>query len=630
MIQIALAMATVAALRVPGPLSLRNASYRLSASLDEKSHLVTGRAQLTWRNVAAAPADELVFHLYMNAFKNEQSTFWMESHGEHRRSKSEKHGWGLIDVTRVRVGGVDLTARWIVDDTLAFLALSQPIAAGATVEIELEFTTRLPRIFARTGYVGDFFAVGQWFPKIGVFDGAWRAHQHHLNSEFFADFGVYDVELDVPSDFVVGATGVEVPPVTDAARPPGRKQVRFHAEDVTDFAWFASKKFHDDAEAWRDVRIRLLSWPGHEAQRVRHFAAAKAGLAELERRLGPYPYAQLTIIDVPDDAEGAGGMEYPTLFTTLSWPVPDGIHLLELVTVHELAHQYFQGMVSSDEVEEAWLDEGFTEAMTDFGLSAQFGRSGSFLDFAGHRLSHTDGSRLGYRRHGDIDPPALPSFAFLDNGSYGTITYAKTNLILRTVEGLLGPARFEAGMRRYFEGWRFAHPRRDDFLNAFKEGAGADLGPFFHATLDGSELLDYEVLGVSAERTRPPAGLYPADGGVREVEPPSRDSGPWRSEVVVHRRGTLVFPVEARVVFADGSERRERWDDVADGPRWMRWQYQGAQPVAFAEIDPEHKVALDVSRLNDGLRREPDAAPRRRALGMVARVLSALLGAVGF
>lgn len=160
----------------------------------------------------------------------DQSTFFRESKGAHRGNERKEHGWGAIDVKRIAVGGVDLTRQFTVDDTLGTVKLPRPVAAGASVDVDIEFTVKLPKVFARTGYHDDFLAVAQWFPKIGVFDcepgpygGAgcrWRAHQHHLNSEFFADYGVYDVELDVPASARVGATGVLVD--ERVAGPPDR------------------------------------------------------------------------------------------------------------------------------------------------------------------------------------------------------------------------------------------------------------------------------------------------------------------------------------------------------------------------------------------------------------------------
>jgi len=631
-------LAATSALRVPGPLSPRVANYVISAKLVPATHTVEGHETITWRNLQNGPARTLVFHLYMNAFKNEGSTFYKESHGRLRSTEAEKHGWGAIDVSRIKVAGSDVTSAWKVDDTLATVELPQPIAAGAQVEIEIEWKTLLPKVFARTGYHDDFYAVGQWFPKIGVWDCSppqgcrWRAHQHHANSEFFADYGSYDVDFTAPKNYWVGSTGV----FTDEEPVGGDKRMHFHAEDVHDFALVASPKFKVVDESFKDglgeVKLALLGIPGHEANWPRHLAAARAGLEEFERRFGAYPYAQLTIVDIPDGAEGASGMEYPTLITTADAPVPHGVHVPELVTIHELGHQYFYGMVGSDEVEEAWLDEGFTETLTDWGLSHQFGAARADWDFLGHRMSHVELSRLGYRRAATLDPSETRAFDFVTNGAYGAITYAKTNVMLRTLEGLIGPDKLEAAMRAYFQRWRFHHPRIDDFIASFDGAYGQDLTWFWQPALRSTEVLDYEVLSIDNREQRALAGLWDTDGGVRkEVEPdPKAKDVPWRSEVVVHRRDGFVFPVTLKVVFADGSEKRESWDGGRDGVTWKRFVYEGAHKVAWAQVDPDEKVPLDVNRWNDGLRAEADGAPAAAVTDSFSSLVSALLAWVAY
>ncbi|HZS38727.1 MAG TPA: M1 family metallopeptidase [Polyangia bacterium] len=632
-------LAVVSALRVPGPLSPRNANYQMKASLDVAEKSVTGHETLSWRNTASGPASELVFHLYMNAFKNELSTFLRESRGRLRRSDMEKHGWGAIDVKKIVVGGVDVTKRFTVDDTLGTLELDAPVAPGQTIQVEIDWVTKLPKVFARTGYHDDFFAVGQWFPKVGVWDceGAggcrWRAHQHHANSEFFADYGVYDVELDVPQKYWVGATGVYL----DETAQGDRKVLRFHAEDVHDFVFTASPRFKVTEDTFTDalgsVKIEFLGIPGHESNAPRHIAATKLGLAELERRFGPYPYTQITVVDVPEGGEGAGGMEYPTLFFTFDVPVPRGLHLPELVTIHELSHQYFYGLVGSDEVEEAWLDEGFTETMTDWGLERMFGDGGVYRLF-GHFLPDHEQSRLGYRAVADRDPMETRAFDFVSNNTYGAVTYGKTNVVMRTVEHLLGAPRFEQAMRHYYEQWRFRHPRMNDFVRSFDEGAGEDLTWFWTPALAGTGVLDYEVLSLDVREHRKPTGLFDDPGGARrEVEPEKSEKPPFTSEVVVHRKGELVFPVELRVLFDDFSEKRETWDGGrADGKRWRRFTYEGPHKVVLAELDPDGKVPLDVSRWNNGRRAEeaPDLEPRRRLHGSFLELVSTLLATVGF
>jgi hypothetical protein len=629
-------LAVTAALRVPGPLSPRNANYQIRARFDPDAHTVEGHETIRWRNIAGGAPKSLVFHLYMNAFKNEASTFYRESHGRLRRSKAEKHGWGAIDVSKIVVDGKDLTKALKVDDTLATVGLPEPLTADHA-DIEIDWKVTLPKVYARTGYHEDFFAIAQWFPKIGVWDCAgpqgcrFRAHQHHANSEFFSDYGVYDVDFDTPAKYYVGGTGVLV-----GEEPKGdRKLLHFHAEDVHDFALVASPRFRPQRAEVKDalgtIAIELLGIPGHEQNWARHLAAARAGLEDFGQRLGPYPYAQLTIVDIPEGAEGAGGMEYPTLITTFDLPAPRSIHVPELVTIHELGHQYFYGMVGSDEVEEAWLDEGFTETLTDFGLSHEFGRERADWDLWGHRMPHAETERLSYRLYATDDPDETRAFDFVSNGAYGAITYAKTTVIMRTLEALLGEPTFSRAWRAYFDRWRFRHPRIDDFVATFDEAAGQDLRWFWNPALRSTAVLDYDVLSVENRPKHADAGLYDVDGGARkEIEPDEKKKAPYASEVVVHRRGDFVFPVVLEVTFDDGSKKREHWDGGRDGLTWKRFKYEGEHAVKHATVDPDERVPLDVNRWNNGLRADADGGPRRRVVGAFVGLVSALLSWVAF
>ena len=203
------------ALLVDHPLSERIASYRIQARLDAKGHEVTATETLTWKHNGTQPVDAVPLHLYLNAFKNETSVFMKESHGAHRMFSRNEDSWGWIDVPSIQMEGQELRpkASYGEDETTLMLPLAHPVAPGETLTLSFTFTSHLPEVFARTGYKGDFHLIGQWFPKIGVLtvdDGAqkWHCDTFHLNSEFFADFGTYDVELTVPETHVVAATGV--------------------------------------------------------------------------------------------------------------------------------------------------------------------------------------------------------------------------------------------------------------------------------------------------------------------------------------------------------------------------------------------------------------------------------------
>ena len=221
--------------------------------------------------IPRTPWGELQFHLYLNAFKNLKTTFMKESGGSSRGHLLEKDAWGWIDVKRLAIdGGADLTRsiRFIQpddgntdDQSVISVPLPAPVAPGASIRLNIDFLAKLPRVFARTGFRQNFFLVGQWFPKIGVWEQAgeryatksgWNCHQFHANSEFYADYGRYDVTITVPSGFVLGATGVVTEKRDDAASKTST--YRFAQEDVHDLRLDGPRPL---TSAWSACSLRI-------------------------------------------------------------------------------------------------------------------------------------------------------------------------------------------------------------------------------------------------------------------------------------------------------------------------------------------------------------------------------------
>jgi hypothetical protein len=590
--------------------SSRIANYRIMAAYDASEHTLSGHEILTWRNTAAEAAPDLYFHLYLNAFANSRSSFaretentwvdWLDVH---------PHGWGYIAVNAIRVGGDDVTDRMqfvhpdddnIDDRTVFRLPLKAPVGPGRTVDIEIEFVAKLPKIAARSGYAGPFAFVAQWFPKIGVYEnGAWNCHQYHRTTEFFADFGVYDVTLTVPREGVVGATGTLR---DERDNGDGTRTLHFVAEDVHDFAWTIDPRYRVIERRVEGITVRLLMQPNHLDQVERHVQAAAAAIKCYAEWVGDYPYPQLTIVDPGPGGGGAGGMEYPMLITVgTTWWMPNGVRAPEMVTVHEFGHQYWYGVVANNEFEEAWLDEGLNSYVEGRIMDAVYG-PGSYLDLFGVHGSSVAYHRLEYLMAAQHDPMVRPAWRFLDRGSYASVSYAKTALVLDTLDAYLGHDALRAGLHTYFERWRFKHPRASDLMDALNDGAAQDVTWYLEQVVSGTGLLDYAVTRVSAEETHAFAG-YPFVGPQvgAEVAAQEPDEQGYRSEVVVERLGTVRVPVDVEVGFDDGAKVHEHWDGR---DRWKRFEYTGKQRVEWAAVDPNSTMPLDCNRLNNSRMRE--------------------------
>jgi hypothetical protein len=625
-VYLALALGVTAPLRVPGALSTRIANYQIDARLDESTHDVRGTTRLRWRNTGTAPARVLPFHLYMNAFASERTRFFEPAWRWSPTPALHGDGWGYEEVGEARVSGTGraeeharLTS--IEDGSVATLTLTTPVAPGDTVEIELPFVTHLPSIVSRAGASDGFYAVGQWFPKIGVYrcdpDCAFAAAPYYADSEFYADFGEYEVTLDLPSRLVVGATGVLI----DSREEGDRRHLRYRAEDVHDFAWSADARFvaHteevDDGSGLPPVTVTLLGAPSQAENIPRHMNAIRVGLTELGARLGPYPYHQLTVVQPPAEGAEASGMEYPTFFYTKDEPLPTA---LEHTTVHELAHQWFQGMIASDEVEDPWLDEGLTQTATGW-VVARLERARGGGGFLGHDISVPDFTRAIVGEE-DADALSTPAYRFRDTRSYSRLVYFKTTLLMETLRRRMGDPAFFAAMRRYADATRFTHPRPAQLLAAFAD-APAPLRALLERVVAAPGALDYAVTSVRTAKARAP------EGRERSVAQAAPAGAAYYSEVVVEALGDLRLPVTVRAYFADGGHAdRVLPAGTPSGPRWQRLSFESASALRGAELYPDDDTPLDTHVWNDGQRVAPDRGPRRRIVSSLRLLLAALVG----
>jgi hypothetical protein len=616
--------------------SPRNASYTIEARLDPDKRTLSGSLVLDWKNTSDQPLASFPFHLYWNAFRNNLST---NARGEGRRAPSDlmkdERSFGWTEVKSVRLLGEaeeDLTPTLTYlnedgnsdDRTVMQVRTSSPIAPGASARFRIEWESRIPHgSVGRAGWVHDYHFIVQWFPKLGVFwKGQWNCHPFYTWTEFFSDFGVYDVKLTLPRGFVVGATG-RLASKTDNS--DGSESYRFVQEDVHDFAWTASRRFLERRARFEDpgyppVEIRLLLQPEHAHLGDRYLEATKIALRTYGTWSAAYPYPQITVVD-PAYGSASGGMEYPTLFTGgASVLSPPELQSPEGVTIHEAGHQFWYGLVANNEFEEAWLDEGFNSYMdtkashhslgpggwgrTFFGSGEGRGRRGGWPFVApGVRIPRGSGDLVDLRRGGEADVMAKKAWTYREASSYTLNSYGKPSLVLQTLEGLLGEETMVKVLRTYARRWRFGHPTTEDFLAAVDEVTGGGWRWYFNETFFSGDLCDYGV-EVKSEPVRKPAGFFPGKDGTlayREAPKEKKRGGDgdgeerFESRVTIVRHGEVRLPVELRLAFADGRVVNERWNGR---DRWYRFRYEGAK-LERATIDPGRKIAIDVDPTNN-------------------------------
>jgi hypothetical protein len=593
--------------------SPRNASYQFLATLDPEAQTISGSGRIVWRNITKAAARDLRFHLYWNGWRDANST-WMREQALARGGPLNRppEDAGSIEIISLVARGQDLlkgSAFVAPDDgntadrTVLATPLATPVQPGETIDIDVTWTSKIPRTFARTGRIGQYYFIAQWFPKLGVFqdNGEWNAHQFHAATEFFSDFGSYDIGLVVPKGWIVGATGVQ----TTVTASGENEEHHFRADDVHDFAWTTSPDFVERTEQFQHaglptVTMRLLLQPRHVKQADRHFAATRAALRYYGEWFGPYPYPNITIVDpvapVNPAVQGGstGGMEYPTLFTagTRNWASLLGSQP-EAVTVHEAGHQFWYGIVATNEFEHAWMDEGFNTWSTARVMEQAFPNRfytteryfGGFMPWAFTDAPWSrdiDGNRLNaYRPAATSDVQSTPTWQYWP-GTAGVITYNKTSLWLATLERYVGQDTMQRIMATHFARGAFRHPTPDEFFAIASEVSGRDLAWFFDATVRSRAAFDYAVSQVT--------------------QTPSSEG--FESVVVVRRLQEGIFPVTIKRTYEDGSSDVEAWDGQAP---WKAFTYRGPSRVAKVEIDPDRVLMLDVNYTNNSWTARPYA-----------------------
>ena len=521
-------------------------TYEIEVRLDPATRMLEGRQTIGWTHPGTKVLRKVPLHLYLNGFSHEQTT-WMSGVPARRLRADDfidrwPDPWGWNEPVSIRQGDVELAWRPIAPDdgnaldrSLIEVTLARPLRPGRRLTLEVTFSARLPIAIARTGGVGDFFLVGQWFPKIGVLETAgtrgakadrWAAHQFHGPTEFYADYADYDVSIGVPEGWSVVATGRgEVEPEAD---PDGVVWHRYRQRAVHDFAFSTGRRMatvtapYQPAGDGGPVDVTVYLPQGTEHQEPRWRRAAEACLDVMGARVGPYPYEVLTVVKPPGAARRTMGMEYPTLFTGGAgdplWDMDlfDDVLMGEGVIAHECAHQYFYGLVGSNEFEEAFLDEGFTDHWGNEIMIGAYGDNGGG-ELLGRPISITELEKMGLPDRSAIEPPILFGPSYLLRGhSIGSQFYNRPAATMRTAAALFGRDVVDRVFAEYFRLWRFRHPGFEDLLAAARAAGEAEVAGFIEEAFTQTRQPDYRVARLRTDGWSPPRGRLVAEDGTVE------------------------------------------------------------------------------------------------------------------
>jgi hypothetical protein len=582
--------------------SLKIANYDIEVHLDHKSKNASCIQKLNWKNTSPDTLRELRFYMYMNAFKDLKSTYLKNTRkmfGQDLNNRTEKE-WGHIEVTQaVDRNGNDLVQNQeyiqpndgnVLDETVLSIPLEMPLLPGEVIELDMNFDVKLPRTIVRSGYgPRDFFLFVHWFPQVCVYepkvDGnwGWNSHQFMPGTEFFSDFGDYNVEIYASDHLVIGGSGCKIFS-GKVLGTIGEQLVRFQAHDLIDFGWVAYPEYETYTSTYGDTDIEILMVPEHCAFADRYLKAIEQSLEYLEKHVGKYPYPKITVVDPPTHTLNSGFMEYPMMITgATAYGIPRSIRSVESLVIHEFTHMYFMASLASNEKEEAWLDEGFVTYFEDRILDHYYGNQNSLFDVLGARSGNAQQSRNEYvsMDNPNLGKIARPGWEF--DGGFKSLIYAKTATAFKTMERIIGSGIMDEIIKTYFERHKFTHPKEADLRKIIKEVLEKNASNF-----ESDKYLDQVLHATSSINFK----MVDINNSTKTIE--------------AIREGNFEIGTEVLIMFKDGSSKTVYWKG---SEKYFKHTFSSSKEVISAHIDPEQKIYLDLNLNNNSITLDPNKKP---------------------
>ena len=479
-------------------------NYRIDVSLNDTAHMLTGFERLEYINHSPDTLRFIWFHLWPNAYKNDRTAFsdQLLENGNTKFYFSGKEDKGYINQLDFKVDGVTaLTEDHPQHIDIIKLLLPKPLLPGAKIQVSTAFHVKLPYNFSRGGHDGQSYQVTQWYPKPAVYDArGWHPITYLDQGEFYSEYGSFDVSITVPANYVVAATGelqdeaekkwlkesrpsFEWTPLrkkqlvngqlkwnTEAFPPSDKstKTLRFKQEQVHDFAWFADKRFIMNTDTCRlnsgkVIQVFAFYTPAYKETWRNAVLLAKRAVRSYSGWVGEYPYNTVKVVQGPESF--GGGMEYPTI-TVLS--PTNNVKDLDLTIAHEVGHNWFYGILGSNERDFPWMDEGINSYYEHRYLKQYYQ-----VEPVKERLNLE--TMMAIKK----DQPITTGSEKFSAKNYDLVAYYKTAAWLRELEADLTTAAFDKAMQAYFDQWKFRHPQPADFQTIMQKNAGKDLGTTF-------------------------------------------------------------------------------------------------------------------------------------------------------
>jgi len=498
--------------------------YEMDIVFDHEKHQFSGEQNLVYTNNSPDTLNRIFFHLYFNAFQPGSS---MDVRSRTVSDPDPRIKDRIQHLTDSEIGYHKIQSisqegkpvSYTINGTVMSVELSTPILPNETSSFHLEFESQVPVQIRRSGRnnsEGLDYTMTQWYPKLAEYDvDGWHTDPY-VCREFHGVFGTFNVNITIDSKYVIGGTGVLQNPELTQSKSEF-KIWQFKAENVHDFAWAADPDFvRSSAFTSNGTELNFYhlndtaindNWHRLEEQTVKLFEI-------MNERFGEYPYPQFSVIQAGD-----GGMEYP-MCTMISGTGSFGG--LVSVTVHEAIHNWYYGVLATNELKYPWMDEGFTTFAQNIVLDLLGKRNSanphkrSYESYIKHVTNKTEEPLTTHADHYEI------------NASYGVASYSKGCVFLSQLEYILGKDVFYKGMKSYFNEWKFKHPTPTDFKRVMEKTSGLELDWYFEGWIGTTKQIDYSIASVFTEGEN--------------------------TQIVIEKKGGLHLPIEITLQLEEAQE----------------------------------------------------------------------------
>ena len=508
----------------------QNANYKIYIDVDVKKNTFKGSQEVLYTNNSPDTLNKVFFHLYFNAFRPESDMAERLNNGDDNNRRFdvnikdlEPHEYGQLKVNNLKQDGLNIDS--FVSDTILEVTLTNPILPGESSLFTMNFNGQIPITIRRAGRdspMGVKYSMAQWYPKISEYDYEGWNTAPYTGREFHGVWGDFDVTIKIDKDFIVAASGYiqETDPNNNKlGYLSGKKRVwNFKAPKVHDFTWAADSEYiHDIYPGPNGVKLNF--YYKNDPKIIANWKTLQPVTAELmdffNNYIGEYPYKQYSVVQ-----GGDGGMEY-SMLTLLNF----GEELIPLISVtsHELAHAWFQGVLATNEMNHAWMDEGSASYFGELAESHVFN-----IDFHPIFTERPYQDYISLATSGQEMPLATNANRFKFNRAYEDAAYDKGFVFLSQLNYIIGEKAFEKTIKNYFDKYKFTHPLPNDLRRVAEQSSGILLNWYLTDWTQTTNQIDYAIKNVESRKKK--------------------------SVITLERIGLMPMPLEILVRYKDGNE----------------------------------------------------------------------------